>query len=750
MSGGSAGTVDLQEILDLLRDGWRILREGTLIERERRWKSLDQGIEGALAECESATQEGRKTADRYLEQAREAIRQSRSTMTQVVSGRRRVGGEGSTQDLIDQLEELIAGLEDPLRKIKAVLDHKDDQPSSYNITLFGRTGSGKSTLMEILTNGEGRTIGEGGQRTTRDVRSYGWKGLRITDVPGVAAFDGEEDAETAHEAAREADLIIFLVTDDAPQGAEAEHLARLRRTGHPIIGVCNVKRNLNGEIAERRFIRDSGQLFDPVRLEEIRRQFDDIAAVFNPDRDLPLVCTHLLARFRANRMSNGEQARELKEASRFWELEDAVAAEIAENGTYLRTRSYTDMATEAALEASEQLLRSASLMEELHGLLESRTHELREWRESFRRGSERKLEELVGATTGRLRSDMVSFAQRHWRQDKEIAAMWERKVEETSINQRLQAGLEELIAEMQNHFKEIETDISAELRLMVGINTSFSGEGIGSPNLRRRTRWATTAIGAVAGVIGGVLMFVPGAQPLGIALGLGSGVLFALGRLVSNIFKSEDQRRREAVSRFCDQARPQLNDMEAQIKQVFRQNFREEIDGRGAGAVVANMAKLSDSAKRAAGIIRELGTKQQSSLIELNMNTATQTLLHIGCQEEIPLVERAARVPGQALALVVAKEKELGEEAIVKMESLLKEKVSLIRRRTTAGAIIRNATRSRNITIDADTGTVEAAYDGSDPQVEMEVRLASQLTGLHIKNKAKEKSGPATDATVVG
>ena len=239
-------------------------------------------------------------------------------------------------------------------------------------------------------------------------------------------------------------------------------------------------------------------------------------------------------------------------------------------------------------------------------------------------------------------------------------------------------------------------------------------------------------------MIGGVLMFVPGAQPLGVALGIAGGGLAALGRFVSNRFKSEDQRRREAVSKFCDQVRPQLNDTEAQIKQVFRQNFREEIDGRGAGAAVANMARLSDSAKRAASIIRDLGTNQQSSLMELNMNTATQTLLHIGCQEETPLIDRAARVPGQALALVVARNKYLSEGAIVKMESLLKEKVSIIRKGTTTGAIIREAARSRVLTVDEETGTAETAYDGSNPQVEMEVRLASQLTGLHIQNKARE------------
>lgn len=87
--------------------------------------------------------------------------------------------------------------------------------SKFSITLFGRTMAGKSTLMEILTEGNGETIGKGAQRTTRDVRKYTWNELEITDVPGIGAFEGEDDEQLAFEAAKTADLILFLITDDA-------------------------------------------------------------------------------------------------------------------------------------------------------------------------------------------------------------------------------------------------------------------------------------------------------------------------------------------------------------------------------------------------------------------------------------------------------------------------------------------------------------------------------------------------------
>ena len=50
------------------------------------------------------------------------------------------------------------------------IEEKKQKLSNFSITLFGRTMAGKSTLMEILTNGDGKSIGLGAQRTTRDIR----------------------------------------------------------------------------------------------------------------------------------------------------------------------------------------------------------------------------------------------------------------------------------------------------------------------------------------------------------------------------------------------------------------------------------------------------------------------------------------------------------------------------------------------------------------------------------------------------
>ena len=111
MNGGATETADLSRVLELLRESGQVLREGTRIERDKRWRSLDGGIQEALAGCLSATVEGRRAADEYLEQTREAIRRARDSMSQVAHAPGQRGHGEDINALLDRVEEPIAELE---------------------------------------------------------------------------------------------------------------------------------------------------------------------------------------------------------------------------------------------------------------------------------------------------------------------------------------------------------------------------------------------------------------------------------------------------------------------------------------------------------------------------------------------------------------------------------------------------------------------------------------------------------------
>ena len=149
--------------------------------------------------------------------------------------------------------------------------------SKFSVTLFGRTMAGKSTLMEILTEGDGSSIGKGAQRTTLDVRKYEWNGLEITDVPGIGAFEGEDDEQIAFEAAKTADLILFLITDDAPQAVDAECFSRIVELGKPIIGIMNVKKAIQEGKSLKFTTKEINKQFDIERLNKIKNQFCQFA-----------------------------------------------------------------------------------------------------------------------------------------------------------------------------------------------------------------------------------------------------------------------------------------------------------------------------------------------------------------------------------------------------------------------------------------------------------------------------------------
>ena len=729
------------ELLDLLGQSQRLLDEATLIERGKRRRLVSKGLEEALAGCSGAAREGYQQATEHLARTRDVIGQVQQGVSRFAHIAQ--ADEGSAA-ILDCLKQSVSELQVRHDETRNEVEEKYRHLTTFNLTLFGRTMSGKSTLMEILTRGEGKSIGNGAQRTTRDVRKYEWQGLTVTDVPGIAAFAGEVDEETAHEAASQADLVLFLITDDAPQAAEAEHLARLRQQGRHVLGICNVKEALNSDLAISRFIRDHHKLFDAGRMGELSSQFDAMADQYTPGRELKLVHTHLQAQFLAGRPENSAAPwrDQLDKASRFWEVEDHILDHIAAHGIFLRQRSFLDSAAATDLDATEAMLEGASLFEQLHRRLTDRVSELRSWRESFSRDAIRQFDRLIQETIGSLRGQIPAFAEEHC-EDKELPEKWNRRLQSANIEQNIREMQEQLAEECQQYFKTLIEEVQEEIRL-VEINAPRVSIETG-PILDTRKMWNWGVAGASAGL--GVL--TAGLWWAGVALGLtpvgwalmGTAAVLGLAGLFSRLFGSRDKKRREAIAKITPELRKNLEDIEKQVRAAANK-WLNEFTGQYLNKVAEQFNSLTSAYGQAATISRETAWRQRDALLDLNRQTIELALQHLGHPDAIPNIVRAARIPGQGQALMTAGAFRLPGAAVEALESLFNESVVQVSDQLNTQQIIETLTAGHDhgepIRIDDTSRTALMYFDPNDVEGSVRIRLAGQLTGYHISNLTGE------------
>ena len=140
------------------------------------------------------------------------------------------------------------------KDISSAYEDLEKNSRFVTIMLFGRTRTGKSTMMEALTSGEGDTIGIGKQNTTTEIKEYflpknnnksipNEAALRIVDTPGIEAFEGEDLALMAERYIERCDHIFFLLSDDKATSSELDRFAKIKTQGKGVTVLLNVKSN---------------------------------------------------------------------------------------------------------------------------------------------------------------------------------------------------------------------------------------------------------------------------------------------------------------------------------------------------------------------------------------------------------------------------------------------------------------------------------------------------------------------------
>ena len=425
----------------------------------------DFDLEEALHECRKAAREGYKIAKDNLNATEKTIKGVSENLSHLLKSLD--NGYIRSPDIVvkldSEIKDVVRILELEQNSYALELEARKEHLDHFSITLFGRTLAGKSTLMEILTRGDGKSIGTGSQRTTKDVREYQWNGLKVTDVPGVCAFEGAEDEKLALEAAKKADLVIFLITDDAPGPDEAEWLAKVRKRGRHVIGICNIKVGLNDENDLKLFLRDLAKHFDSTRINEIRSQFKRLADKYIPgDEEVEFVVSHLRSQYLAQQNEYAKYSKELSKASRFGGIENKIVREVAGGGPFHRMNSFIDDSILHMLDVTEKLLKVSEQYSSGVRVSRKKKQQVQIWLEGFKKQGVKQLDAQISKLVDELRSEVPQFSEDHY--DKDYAdESWKSIVDSMCIENKIEKVQKELIYECQTQLDDFARELQSEL-----------------------------------------------------------------------------------------------------------------------------------------------------------------------------------------------------------------------------------------------------------------------------------------------
>ncbi len=122
----------------------------------------------------------------------------------------------------------------------------NDAPTKLDVAVYGIINAGKSSLINALAHRQARATGPIGG-TTDEVAAEDWRALtadvgpfslRLIDTPGIEEVAGHHRADLATDAAKQADLVLFVTAEDLTAAA-LEAVRELHQAGKPLMVALN-------------------------------------------------------------------------------------------------------------------------------------------------------------------------------------------------------------------------------------------------------------------------------------------------------------------------------------------------------------------------------------------------------------------------------------------------------------------------------------------------------------------------------
>ncbi len=697
----------------------------------------------ALSECYEAAKSGyelaadeRAVLDKILESAEDNIRETaieyKASPCEVIGLGEAL--EGQLSDIQQSVDSLRISFTEDLNALKEDLE-------KFSVTLFGRTMAGKSTLMEVLTEGDGSAIGMGAQRTTRDIRRYEWNGLAVTDVPGIGAFEGEEDTRLAFDAAKTADLIVFLLTDDAPQAVEADCFRQVKDLGKPVIIIMNVKVSVDSGKSMKLIERDMNRAFDDERIEEIRNQFCRFAEPFGQDwNNVPFVATHLKAAYEAVKSAKAgdtEQEEFWTRISRIDDLKSLICEEVRVRGKYIRVKTFADIIANPMIEALSELDLQSRMNESQGKVVSDKKRALEKRKAVFVKDGKKRIESFMMRLKSELRSDIAVFAEEHYN-DKMADIAWGEIIESKNIEGRCKELLDDMEAEVDGIIEETIREMESELRYVSidSVQRTFLTPAL--IDAKRIVGWTSLLLGG-GGTVAAAILTLSGleiaagpvgwvAAAIGLAGGIGLLFLESTGDKLAKARAKLEKELTESVNATCDSIWTQLE-----------KNLNRLIKGK-IDLVLDELTKIENVIESLAETQNDLAGSLRTELRQLNVTFTSKIASAVMGGDEADAcmgnIDTIARIPGVCILLSEKAANTTPAEFTRHLSDLLTEDVSVVTTNEDkpqyVSDILGGIVAQENIECDNESGQVLIRTDKEDIRLLNRLRLLEQFVPYRI------------------
>ena len=571
---------------------------------------------------------------------------------------------------LTQLRDTLKSSYTAMRAARLInLQAKIEQHDYFNVMLFGRTMSGKSTLREALTGGDGSTIGKGAQRTTLDVKHYEWNQLRVVDTPGFGAIEGGEDTKKARETLERVDLVLFLLNSDSIQECTFNELKYIAERNTPLIFVLNMKKNLEHEGNRRRALKSPDKVIyksDEIQGHEDRLRFLAGEAGLNPSlvRVIPI---HAQAAFLYTQAA-GCESEELRELGRLDHLLSTICQDIETNGPVRRIQSFLDS---ALLHVAQQLAiftGQRDRLEKLKPECESGSERIATWRRQLSTSAPRKVRALVNQIYKELEDSIPDFVDANVASSN-VAERWKEHIHQRQVQNRIEAAAQASAKEVKEGLQSLSDEMHVSFNFSASLDVPQEMKGFDEWDYKRINGWSSAIVGGLSAIA-----FAMSWSPVG---WVAAGISFAFS-ILSGFSDSRSSKLGAAKRKMEERLRESVEGFKEDCWKSLSAWIKSDLLDGAVAAAERRLNTISDGIRQFECALEQAQYQIDELQTGINLRLLQRVATVIsGRNNSLPPARRLVRTPGYASYLLTS-EHFRDVELLKRMGSVLNERIEVI------------------------------------------------------------------------